>query len=170
MAFLRSRQREILVLVLLALVLWVRQLIVGEMTEEIKNLASTNGLPAKRQMLAKVKQAEADARDVGTRLDAIRKQPLPGLNLAGTLERFHRDRSIQPSRSRISPRPAQGLEAGLTEESVEVTVSAMTLEEVVEYLAAMEQLGPSLRVRTLKMQKTADTLTLSMVVAALRPQ
>ena len=169
MAFLRARQREILVVVVLALVIWVRQLLVGEMSEEINRLASPGGLPAKRQMLAKVRQAERDAQDVSARLDAIRRQPLPGLNLASTLERFHQTRGIQ-SRSRLSPRASQVLEGGVTEESVDVTVNTMTLEEVVEYLSQLEQLGPSLRLRMMRLQKTTDTLTLTLVVAALRPQ
>ena len=170
MAFLRARQREIAVVVVLVLVIWVRQLMVGEMYEEINKLASAQGLPAKRQTLAKVKQAEKDAQDVSTRMDAIRRQPLPGVNLAATMERFHSQRQIPPSRSRLAPRAAQAVEGGLTEESLDVTVNAMTLEEVVEYLASLEQLGPSIRLRTMKMQKTNDTLTLSLVVAALRPQ
>lgn len=169
MAFLRVRQREILVVVLLACVVWVRQLMVGEMNEEIQRLASPSGLPAKRLLLAKVRQAEQDAREVAKRLEDIRRQPLPGVNLASTLERFHRDRQIQPARSRLNPRPAQPLEMGLNEESVEVTVTSMTLEEVIEYLSALEQLGPALRIRVLRMQKTQDTLGLTMVVAALRP-
>lgn len=170
MTFFRARQREILVILLLMLVVWLRQLMVGEMNDEIQRLASPGGLPAKRALLAKVRQAERDAKDVGARLDAIRRQPLPGLNLAATLERFHRDRGIPPSRSRLTPRPMQPLESGLQEESVDVMVSSMTLDEVIEYLTALEQLGPSLRLRTLRMQKTVDTLSLTMVVGAIRPQ
>lgn len=168
MALLRARQREILVVVLLLAIVWLRQLMVGEMNEEIQKL--TAGLPAKRQTLAKVRQAEQDAKDVAARLDEIRRQPLPGVNLASTLERFHRDRQIPVARSRLNPRPATQLEGGITEESVEATVTAMTLDEVVEYLSALEQLGPSLRVRTLRMQKVQDTLTLTLVASALRPQ
>ena len=169
MATLKARQREILVVVLLAMVVWLRQLMVGEMNEEIKSLASPTGLPAKRIALAKLRQAEADAKDVAARMDAIRRQPLPGVNLAATMERFHNDRRLPATRARLTPRPPGILEGGLTEESVEAVVSSMTLDEVIEYLGALEMLGPGLRVRTLRMQKTADTLSLTLVIAALRP-
>ena len=168
MAFLRARQREVLVGLLLIVVIYVRQLMVGEMNDEIQRLAT--GLSAKRTLLAKVKQAEQDAKDVAKRLDEIRRQPLPGVNLASTLERFHHDRQIPPARSRLNPRPQQQMEGQIVEESVEATVTAMTLDEVVDYLSGLESLGPSLRVRMLRMQKTQDTLTLTLTVSALRPQ
>lgn len=168
MAFLKARQREAIVLALILAVVWLRQLMVGEMNEEIGKLAS--GLPAKRTVLAKVKQAEADAQDVAKRLDEIRRQPLPGVNLASTLERFHQQRNLPAGRARLTPKPQSQLEGQIVEESVEVTVTAMTLDEVVEYLSALEALGPAIRVRVLRMTKTQDTLTLNLTVSALRPQ
>lgn len=168
MAFLKARQRELLVLALILAVIWVRQLMVGEMNDEIAKLAM--GLPAKRTLLAKVKQAEVDAKDVAHRLDEIRRQPLPGVNLASTLERFHTQRNLPAGRARLTPKPQSQLEGQITEESVDVMVTSMTLDEVVEYLSALEALGPSLRVRVLRMTKTQDTLSLNLTVSALRPQ
>jgi hypothetical protein len=169
-ATLKGRQREILVVVLLACVLWLRQMMVGEMTDEIAKLASPTGVPAKRNMLAKVRQAEKDAVDFASRMDAIRRQPIQGLSLPAMLERFHQGRGIQPVRMRLVPRPSVRQENNLMEESVDVSVSQMALDEVTDYLAQLEQQGPSLRVRSLKMNKVGDTANLSLVVSALRPQ
>lgn len=167
-ATMRTRQREVMAVVLLGLVIWLRQMMVGEMTAEIERLGSPSGLPARRQLLGKVEQAALDAAEVKKRQDAIRQFPLPGANLASTLERLHGQRGLPSSRSRLTPRSAQSLDGGMQEESVELMITEMVLEETIEYMQALETLGPAIRIRAMRLQKSADTLTLTMTVAALK--
>lgn len=167
-ATLRARQREVLVVLGLLVVILARQMMVGEMEAEIGRLASPQGLPARQALATKVEQALRDAQDVKVRQDAIRQSPLPGANLASTLERFHSDRKLPPARARLTPRSALPLDGGMQEESVEVMITGMVLDEVIEYMQALEILGPSIRVRGLRLQKQGDTLTMTTTVAALK--
>jgi hypothetical protein len=167
-ATLRARQREVLAVVLLIVVILVRQMMVGEMEAEIARLVSPQGLPARIALATKVEQALRDAQDVKTRQDAIRESPLRKANLASTLEELHQMKKLPVARARLTPRISQSLDGGMQEESVEVMITGMVLVEVIEYMQDLEKLGPSIRVRGLRLQKQSDTLTMTMTVAALR--
>ena len=169
MPVVRVYQRELMALGLAIVVVWFfRTVVLGEMKDEIRELSAPAGVPAKRELMNKVLAAERDAKTIASQLDAIRRYPLPGVNLASTLERFGQEHSFRPPRARLIPRNSQELDGSIQEEMVDVAVNEVSLQEIIQYLSGMETLGPSVRLRSVKIQKTGDTATLMLTVAALK--
>ncbi|MBI4858744.1 MAG: hypothetical protein HY815_00490 [Candidatus Riflebacteria bacterium] len=169
MNVIKGRRRELLAVALVVAFIWgYKALVLGEMRDEIEKINSPNELPAKKAVLAVAARVEKDAQEIAFRLDTIRRSPLMGQNLATTLEQFHKRAGLSRERARLVPRGVQMLEGNLQEESVEVLIGGMALEEIIKYLQEMETLGHAVRVRRLQIQKTQDTANVIMVVAALK--
>lgn len=164
---LTSYRREALVGLLGVFVFWaLHSTFVGGARAEIETVR--RDLELRDRLRARVRKCLIDARSVATVVKGIQGAPLPASTLAATLERFHRDLRLGMDRARLVPRGSKPLEGGFQEESVEVVINGMSLDELIRYLQGIEGLGASVRLRTLRIQKSADTAVLNLVVASLR--
>lgn len=163
----RGHRKELIAAGVAIVVLWIlRSLLLGNLRSEIEQLEAA--LPARRALLTRVQASERDARTVDAKLESLRKYPLPALSLAAALEKFDRERGPELPRARLAPRGVQPLGANLQEESVEVMLPGLTLSEMVQYISGVETLSPTIRLRSVKILKTGETATLTLVVASLR--
>jgi hypothetical protein len=165
----KKHQRELLVGLLVSVALYAfSSLVLGDLEQRLSVLSRSDGLPARSALVAKVRRAEADARAAAARMDAIRAAPLTGPNLPSTLERLFREPRYTRIRPSLFPRTPQPLTEGIQQEEVDVTINALSLAELIDVLTQLETLGPAVRIRSLRIQKYVDTVTLMMTVAALR--
>lgn len=150
----------------LALV-WVHNtFIVGGTIERIAEL--TRQIEAQEAILPSTREIMKMAEEIESLSKPVQGAELTGDTLATAIEQIKNRLGIGNKLQRLRPKQVEDVDSKLRVEWVELAFAQLNLKNLIDFLQAIESLGPAVRINKLTIRKQGDLAILEMTVKAIR--